>query len=100
MFLAATPQRRHLPPPLVLPESPPARELSNGEPGFKPSLCVNLSLFLPLALRWGAGIWGEDEEGEGSSVCLGLIRTPSLSFCPIFPSVIRWSRHLLAKLGL
>lgn len=43
-------------------------------------LCVNPRLFWTSALRWGAGIWGEDEEGEGSSACLGLIHTPSLSF--------------------
>ena len=43
---------------------------------------------------------GEDEEGEGSSVCLDLIRSSALSFGFIITSVIRWSQSLLAKLSL
>lgn len=63
-------------------------------------LCVNPRLFLTSALRWGAGIWGEDEEGEGSSACLGLIHIPSLSLVFVILSVICWFQRLLAQLSL
>lgn len=66
------------------------------------NLCVNPASFLPLALRWVAGIWGEDEEGGGSSVRLDLIQSPALPFGFFLDasSVVCWSQSLLAKLSL